>query len=125
MTGLSCGDKSTAGTAGEFACTAAFPCEPKHGSGSETDGHQVLPHFPDASLEALPGGGRDFELDWSVRLLLHHDGAVGYVGPMAAVANPQPQELAIPELAVEAQVAQHAFLAAALHLQTNPAPDAK
>jgi hypothetical protein len=62
----------------------------------------------------------DLKLDGALGLVLHDDGARCDLIAVADVADPQCDEVATPELAVDAQVEERQLAHAVLHLEPHP-----
>lgn len=85
-----------------------LPRRQMRGLGSDTTGKQEILGLqlccPDPSQQSILGLVRDFELDRTLGLLLHHDSARGNPGPMRNVTNAQLDQVASSELAVDAEM---------------------
>jgi hypothetical protein len=73
----------------------------------------------DPRLNGLPGGRRDFELHWALRLVLDDDGARRHLVAMAHVSDFEADQVASAQLAVDAEVEQRQFAHPAFHLQSD------
>lgn len=74
----------------------------------------------DPRLQDFPCRRGDLNLDRSLGLVLHDDGARCELNAVADVADPQGNEVATPELAVDAQVEERQLAHAVLHLESHP-----
>jgi len=58
----------------------------------------------DPELQGVTGSLRDFELHWALSLVLHNDSARRHLAPVAYVSHFEGDEVASPQLAIDAQV---------------------
>jgi len=75
--------------------------------------------FPDPCLHGLASGLRDLELHRALGLVLHDDGAWCHLVAMAHVPDLEGNEVASPQLAIDAQVEEREFAYAAFHLKVD------